>query len=57
MEIEPTTMDKTMTIAQLYHAGNPLWAKNVTVEFIDYITYLEENEKTEEIQSELNEVV
>lgn len=57
MEIEPTTMDKTMTIAQLYHAGNPLWAKNVTVEFIDYITYLEENEKTKEIQSELNEVV
>lgn len=56
IETEPTTMDKTMTIAQLYHSGNPLWAKNVTVEFIDYITYLEENRKTEEIQSELNEV-
>ena len=42
METEPTTMDKTMTVAQLYHSGNPLWAKNVTVEFIDYITYLEE---------------
>ena len=57
METEPTTMYKTMTIAQLYHSGNPLWAKNVTVEFIDYITYLEENGKAEEIQSELNEVV
>ena len=45
-----------MTIAQLYHSGNPLWAKNVTVEFIDYITYLNENRKTEEIQSELKEV-
>lgn len=56
METEPTTMDKTMTVAQLYYSGNPLWAKNVTVEFIDYITYLEENRKTEEIQSELNEV-
>lgn len=56
METEPTTMDKTMTVAQLYHSGNPLWAKNVTVEFIDYITYLEENGGMEEIQSELNEV-
>lgn len=32
----PTEMEKTMTLSQLYETGNPLWAKNFSVEFLIY---------------------
>ena len=36
-EKEPTPLEATMTPAQLYHAGNPLWAKQFTAEHIKIV--------------------
>ena len=45
----PTTIEKTMTPAQLYASDNPLWAYNYTTEEISNILEVLENKpKTEE---------
>lgn len=45
----PTTIEKTMTPAQLYASNNPLWAYNYTAEQIRWIlTRLRNKPKTEE---------
>lgn len=49
LTIVPTTIEKTMTPAQLYASDNPLWAYNYTEEEIRNILELLENKpKTEE---------
>lgn len=45
----PTTIEKTMTPAQLYASNNPLWARDYTAEQIRWIlTQLRNKPKTEE---------
>lgn len=45
----PTTIEKTMTSAQLYASNNPLWARDYTAEQIRWIlTRLRNKPKTEE---------
>ena len=47
--IVPTTIEKTMTPAQLYASNNPLWARDYTAEQIRWIlTRLRNKPKTEE---------
>lgn len=43
LTIVPTTIEKTMTPAQLYASDNPLWAYNYTEEEIRNILELLEN--------------
>ena len=48
-KIIPTTIEKTMTPAQLYASDNPLWARDYTAETIRRIlTQLRNKPKTEE---------
>lgn len=37
MQIEPTTIEKTMTPMQLFEAHNPLWARNLTGNQINHV--------------------
>ena len=36
MMVEPTIIEKTMSLEQLFNAGNPLWARNYTIQELYY---------------------
>lgn len=41
MVYQPTAIEKTMTPAQLYDAGSPLWARSYSIEQLSYYYMLE----------------
>ena len=41
MVYQPTAIEKTMTPAQSYDAGNPLWARSYSIEQLSYYYMLE----------------
>lgn len=54
MKKEVNLMESTMSPAQLYNAGNFLWAKNVSIEQIVQIKRLEEKDDMTTILKQLN---
>lgn len=52
MIAEPTTIEKTMSPEQLFDAGNPLWAREYTIqELYYYFKYRKEFEHYEQVDA------